>query len=109
MKFLWAVRSARAVPTHSTPAIATGRLCYQPPVPTPRAGFTPWRPLWRGQSLMAEPNALLRVENLNHHFDVSPPALERLLQRKPRATLKAVDGISFTIGQGETFALVGES
>jgi peptide/nickel transport system ATP-binding protein len=58
---------------------------------------------------MAEPAALLRVENLHHHFDVSPPALERLLQRKPRATLKAVDGISFTIGQGETFALVGES
>ena len=58
---------------------------------------------------MAEPDALLQVENLHHHFDVSPPALERLLQRKPRAILKAVDGISFTVHQGETFALVGES
>src|SRR5882757_1625603 len=58
---------------------------------------------------MAEPNALLRVENLCRHFDVSPPALERMLRRRPRATLKAVDGISFSVVQGETFALVGES
>jgi peptide/nickel transport system ATP-binding protein len=58
---------------------------------------------------MAEPDALLRVENLHRHFDVSPPVLERLLRGKPRATLRAVDGISFTIGKGETFALVGES
>jgi peptide/nickel transport system ATP-binding protein len=58
---------------------------------------------------MTEPNALLQVENLHHHFDVSPPALERLLQQKPRAILKAVDGVSFFIPQGETFAIVGES
>jgi peptide/nickel transport system ATP-binding protein len=58
---------------------------------------------------MAESNALLRVENVHHHFDVSPPALERLLRGRPRATLKAVDGISFSVRQGETFALVGES
>jgi peptide/nickel transport system ATP-binding protein len=57
---------------------------------------------------MAE-NVLLRVEDLHHHFDVSPPGFERLLHRKPRAMLKAVDGISFTIRQGENFALVGES
>jgi peptide/nickel transport system ATP-binding protein len=59
--------------------------------------------------LTSEPDLLLRVEDLRHHFDVSPPALERLLQRKRRAMLKAVDGISFTIRRGETFALVGES
>jgi peptide/nickel transport system ATP-binding protein len=58
---------------------------------------------------MTEANALLQVENLHHHFDVSPPALERLLQQKPRAILKAVDGVSFSIPQGETFAIVGES
>src|SRR5450631_457778 len=73
------------------------------------AGFTKRRRYWRGPRPMAEPGALLRVENLHRHFDVSPPPLERLLQRKPRATLKAVDGISFNISQGETFALVGES
>jgi peptide/nickel transport system ATP-binding protein len=58
---------------------------------------------------MAEPNTLLHVENLHRQFDVSPPALERLLRRKPRVLLKAVDGVSFTIDRGETFGLVGES
>ena len=58
---------------------------------------------------MAEPDTLLHVEDLRRYFDVSAPALERLLQQKKRATLKAVDGIDFTIRRGETFALVGES
>src|SRR6516225_4269211 len=58
---------------------------------------------------MAEPDALLRVEDLRRYFDVSRPSVERLLQRKKRATLKAVDGITFEIRRGETFALVGES
>jgi peptide/nickel transport system ATP-binding protein len=58
---------------------------------------------------VAEPDTLLHVEDLRRYFDVSAPALERLLQRKKRATLKAVDSINFTIRRGETFALVGES
>jgi len=58
---------------------------------------------------VAEPDTLLHVEDLRRYFDVSAPALERLLQGKKRATLKAVDGINFTIRRGETFALVGES
>jgi len=58
---------------------------------------------------MANTNVLLRVEGLHHHFDVSPSAFERLLTRSPRAMLKAVDGVSFSIRRGETFALVGES
>jgi peptide/nickel transport system ATP-binding protein len=58
---------------------------------------------------VAEPEPLLRVEELHRSFDVSLPALERLLRGKKRATLKAVDGISFTMRRGETFALVGES
>ena len=58
---------------------------------------------------MAEPETVLHVDELQRTFDVSPPALERLLQRKKRATLKAVDGISFSMRRGETFGLVGES
>ena len=58
---------------------------------------------------MTEPDALLRIEDLRRYFDVSPPALECLLKRRKPATLKAVDGISFTIRRGETFSLVGES
>src|ERR1700681_1835885 len=54
-------------------------------------------------------DTILEVSGLKRHFDVSPPALERLLQGKPRATVKALDGISFSIKRGETFSLVGES
>jgi peptide/nickel transport system ATP-binding protein len=61
---------------------------------------------------MSEPSdgaPLLQVANLKRYFDVSPSWLERLVQRKPRAVVKALDGVSFTIRRGETFALVGES
>jgi peptide/nickel transport system ATP-binding protein len=56
-----------------------------------------------------EPDTLLEVSDLKRYFDVSPPALERLLQGKHRAAVKALDGVSFAIRRGETFALVGES
>jgi peptide/nickel transport system ATP-binding protein len=54
-------------------------------------------------------DTILEVNDLERHFDVSPPPLERLLRGKPRLALKALDGVSFTIKRGETFALVGES
>jgi peptide/nickel transport system ATP-binding protein len=52
---------------------------------------------------------LVRVVGLTRHFDVSPPLLNRILERKPKVFLKAVDGVDFDIRHGETFALVGES
>ena len=52
---------------------------------------------------------LLSVDGLVRHFDVSAPFLNRLFERLDRAYVKAVDGIDFEIGQGETFSLVGES
>jgi peptide/nickel transport system ATP-binding protein len=58
---------------------------------------------------MPERDVLLEVNDLERHFDVSPPALERLLRRKPRAAIKALDGVTFSIKRGETFSLVGES
>jgi peptide/nickel transport system ATP-binding protein len=52
---------------------------------------------------------LVEVERLHRSFDVSAPWLDRLIERKPRALLKAVQDVSFTIATGETLALVGES
>jgi len=52
---------------------------------------------------------LLKVNNLVRHFDVSPPFLNRLIERTEKRIVKAVDGVSFEIAKGETFSLVGES
>ena len=52
---------------------------------------------------------MLEVDDLRKSFDVSKPFLERMLGGGPKQHLKAVDGVSFTIRKGETFALVGES
>ncbi len=52
---------------------------------------------------------LLEVKDAARFFDVSPSWLDRLIYRKPRVLLHAVDGVSFTLNKGETLALVGES
>ncbi|UFS76921.1 ATP-binding cassette domain-containing protein [Tardiphaga sp. 37S4] len=53
--------------------------------------------------------ALVQARNLKRAFDVSKPWLNRVIERSPMEFLKAVDGVSFEIRRGETFALVGES
>ena len=58
---------------------------------------------------MTRQNAILEVDALERRFDVSAPWLNRLIERKPRRTLRAVDGVDFTIERGQTLALVGES
>ena len=55
------------------------------------------------------PEPLVEVDGLAKRFDVSKPWLTRVLERQPHQVLKAVDGVSFAIPRGETFALVGES
>ena len=54
-------------------------------------------------------NILVKANDLAMSFDVSPPWLNRVIERKPRLLLHAVDGVSFEIEKGKTLALVGES
>ena len=53
---------------------------------------------------MAVSEPLLEVEGLVKHF----PGPSNLLQQSS-VLVKAVDGVSFTVDEGTTFALVGES
>ena len=53
--------------------------------------------------------ALVQVHDLAKTFDVSAPWLNRVVERKPRQFVHAVDGVSFAIERGRTLALVGES
>jgi peptide/nickel transport system ATP-binding protein len=52
---------------------------------------------------------LLSLSGVSRDFDVSPPWLNRLIERAPRRLLRAVDDVSFEVARGETLALVGES
>jgi peptide/nickel transport system ATP-binding protein len=47
---------------------------------------------------------ILRVENLVKHFPIRAGVFKRIV-----GWVKAVDGVSFSINEGETFGLVGES
>ena len=52
---------------------------------------------------------LLKLDAVSRDFDVSAPWLNRVIERAPRRTLRAVDGVSLEVKKGETLALVGES
>jgi peptide/nickel transport system ATP-binding protein len=54
-------------------------------------------------------SSLVQAKDLARSFDVSAPWLNRVLERKPRQLLHAVDGVSFEIQKGQTLGLVGES
>ena len=85
------------------PNVVAAPASAQAAEPDPRSALAP--------DARTDPAAppLLRVEDLRCAFDVSKPFLNRLLERERRRWLKAVDGVSFDIPRGQTFALVGES
>ncbi len=51
---------------------------------------------------------LLEIEDLQVHFPL-PQGIVEFLTRKPRRVVKAVNGVSFQLGEGQTLGLVGES
>ena len=59
--------------------------------------------------MSASSASLVEVRDLAKTFDVSPPWLNRVIERKARQFVHAVDGLSFSIERGTTLALVGES
>jgi peptide/nickel transport system ATP-binding protein len=56
-----------------------------------------------------EAGDLVRVEELRKYFPIQTGLLASLLHRGQIPSVKAVDGVSFTIRQGEVFGLAGES
>ncbi|MDP9046047.1 MAG: ATP-binding cassette domain-containing protein [Pseudomonadota bacterium] len=57
----------------------------------------------------ADSRPLVQVHGLSKTFDVSAPWLNRVIERRPRQMVHAVDRVSFSIQRGKTLALVGES
>jgi oligopeptide transport system ATP-binding protein len=55
-------------------------------------------------AVMSEPRVLLEISDLKKHYPVRSGILRRAV-----GTVHAVDGVSFTLGVGETLGLVGES
>jgi peptide/nickel transport system ATP-binding protein len=58
---------------------------------------------------MRNDETMMEAIGVSHVFDVSRPALQRVLSREPRRTLRAVDDVSFAVSRGSTLSLVGES
>ncbi len=53
--------------------------------------------------------SFVEVEAVSRHFDQGSPWVRRLLPNRARRGLTAVEGVSFAIERGTTFAMVGES
>ncbi len=103
--FRRAARSTRAARRRRTSAVRRCRRCT--PSPTPAAA----RATSGRRRSMAEPKndarrePILEVRNLVKHF----PLTQGILFKKQVGAVKAVDGISFELYQGETLGIVGES
>src|ERR1041384_4860978 len=92
-----AAPSTRAARSASSAASSSGPSSCRPARAPPPAGCMP----------LSSP--LLELRQVTRAFDVSAPWLNRVIEREPRRSLRAVDEVSFEVAGGETLALVGES
>ncbi|MBM3587546.1 MAG: ATP-binding cassette domain-containing protein [Alphaproteobacteria bacterium] len=63
----------------------------------------------RGRLRAMADTPMLELRDAARYFDVSRPALQRLMANEGKRILRAVDGISFAVPKGTTLSLVGES
>jgi len=102
---LEAVTDSRRIRCHRWREIATGEI----EIKAPPAAMDPEEkpgPLAEDKRFSETP--LLKVDELKVHFDL-PRSLKEILARHPGEKVKAVDGVSLTLGPGKTLGLVGES
>ncbi|GAB4431558.1 MAG: ABC transporter ATP-binding protein [Chloroflexi bacterium OHK40] len=66
-------------------------------------------PLAPAASGAEAPAAILSVADLKTHYPQRDGTLLAALRGQPRPTVKAVDGVSFSVPQGKTLGIVGES
>src|SRR5215470_1329875 len=103
-------RGGRPIP-RACPRAARSRRDATRPSRRARSATCRWRTAaTAGASAASSPRTempapLIQVQNLVKHF----PVRQGLLARGPAAAVRAVDGITFDIGRGETVGLVGES
>ena len=57
---------------------------------------------------MEQSDPILQVKNLKVYFPLKRSVVQ-MITHQPRQYVRAVDGVSFEIGRGQTLAVVGES